>query len=79
MEEHMATAESERVVVGMDPHKRSVTIEVMDADEAVLGGGGRFGTDVAGTRSMLDYLKRGRTGSGQSRAAVASDATSHSG
>jgi transposase len=41
----------------MDPHKRSVTIEVMDADEAVLGGG-RFGTDVAGYRSMLDYLKR---------------------
>jgi hypothetical protein len=24
-------------VVGMDPHKRSVTIEVMDADEQVLG------------------------------------------
>ena len=31
-----------RVVIGMDPHKRSVTIEVMAADEAVLGGG-RFG------------------------------------
>jgi transposase len=47
----------QRVVVGMDPHKRSVTIEVMDAEEKVLGGG-RFGTDVAGFRSMLDYVKR---------------------
>ena len=49
--------DSQRVVVGMDPHKRSVTIEVMDAKETVLGGG-RFGTDMAGYRSMLDYLKR---------------------
>ena len=53
----MATAAvSGRVVIGMDPHKRSVTIEVMDADEAVLGGG-RFGTDVAGFRSMLDSVQ----------------------
>ena len=37
----------------MDPHKRSVTIEVMDAEEQILGGG-RLGTDVAGYRSMLD-------------------------
>jgi transposase len=48
--------EADRVVVGMDPHKRSVTIEVMDASEDVLGGG-RFGTDAAGYRSMLEYLK----------------------
>ena len=39
---------AERVVIGMDPHKRSVTIEVMTADEGVLGGG-RFGTDTAGS------------------------------
>ena len=51
------TGEAGRVVVGMDPHKRSVTIEVMDAEEQVLGGG-RFGTDVVGYRSMLNYLKR---------------------
>jgi hypothetical protein len=57
MEERMAVAESARVVVGMDPHKRSVTIEVMAASEKVLGGG-RFGTDITGYRSMLDYLKR---------------------
>lgn len=35
------------VVIGMDPHKRSVTIEVMTGDEAVLGGG-RYATDQAG-------------------------------
>jgi transposase len=47
--------ESPRVVIGMDPHKRSVTIEVMDGDETVLGGG-RYGTDAAGYRSMLDSV-----------------------
>ena len=31
--------QQQRVVIGMDPHKRSVTIEVMTADETVLGGG----------------------------------------
>ena len=36
-----------RVVIGMDPHKRSVTIEVMTADETVLGGG-RYATGEAG-------------------------------
>ena len=41
----------------MDPHKRSVTIEVMGADEEVLGGG-RFGTDVAGFKAMTEYVKQ---------------------
>ena len=50
-------ATDERVVIGMDPHKRSVTIEVMAADEEVLGGG-RFGTDAAGFQSMLEYVTR---------------------
>jgi transposase len=45
------------VVIGMDPHKRSATIEVMAGDEAVLGGG-RFATDAAGYRAMLGYAKR---------------------
>ena len=27
-----------RVVIGMDPHKRSATIEVMTGDEIVVGG-----------------------------------------
>ncbi|MFI6829188.1 IS110 family transposase [Kribbella sp. NPDC050241] len=44
-----------RVVIGMDPHKRSVTIELMDAGEHVLGGG-RFSTGTAGYRSMLDTV-----------------------
>jgi transposase len=47
---------AEPVVVGMDPHKRSVTIEVMDGDEYVLGGG-RFGTDATGYRSMLHSVR----------------------
>lgn len=46
-----------RVVIGMDPHKRSVTIEVMDAAETVLDGG-RFGTDEAGFAAMTDYVNR---------------------
>ena len=46
---------SDRVVIGMDPHKRSVTIEVMTADEAVVGGG-RFSTDKAGYRAKRDYV-----------------------
>jgi transposase len=41
-----------RVVIGMDPHKRSVTIEVMLADETVVGGG-RFDTSVEGYQAML--------------------------
>lgn len=36
-----------RIVIGMDPHKRSVTIEVMTAHESVVGGG-RFSTDTEG-------------------------------
>ena len=46
-----------RVVVAMDPHKRSATIEVMDADETVLGGG-RFGTDAAGYAAMTAYANQ---------------------
>ena len=46
-----------RVVIGMDPHKRSVTIEVMTADETVLGGG-RYGTDEAGFADMRRYVSR---------------------
>ena len=47
----------QRVVIAMDPHKRSVTIEVMGADEGVLGGG-RFGTDVAGFKAMCEFVRR---------------------
>ena len=41
----------------MDPHKRSATIEVMTADETVLGGG-RFGTDADGFAAMRRYVSR---------------------
>ncbi|UFN45216.1 IS110 family RNA-guided transposase [Nocardioides okcheonensis] len=45
------------VVIGMDPHKRSVTIEVMTADETVLGGG-RYATDEGGFAEMERYVSR---------------------
>ncbi len=45
------------VVIGMDPHKRSATIEVMAGDETILGGG-RFATDAAGYKAMLAYGRR---------------------
>jgi transposase len=41
-----------RVVIGMDPHKRSATIEAIDQRERVLTTG-RFGTDTAGYQAML--------------------------
>jgi hypothetical protein len=41
----------------MDPHKRSATIEVMAADETVLGGG-RYGTDRDGYTAMLGYARQ---------------------
>jgi transposase len=49
--------QQQRVAVGMDPHKRSVTIEVMDADEAVLGGG-RYGTDAGGFAAVRGYVSQ---------------------
>jgi transposase len=45
-----------RVVIGMDPHKRSATIEIMAGDESILGGG-RFGTDAAGYAAMLARVR----------------------
>jgi transposase len=40
-----------QVVIGVDPHKLSATIEVVDRDETLLGSG-RFGTDKAGYQAM---------------------------
>jgi transposase len=45
------------VIIGMDPHKRSATIEVIDERETVLAQG-RFGTDTAGYRTMLAVGRR---------------------
>jgi transposase len=48
---------SGQVIIGMDPHKRSATIEVMSAEEAVQGGG-RFGTDRDGYLAMVRFAKQ---------------------
>ena len=45
------------VVIGMDPHKRSATIEVIDDRERVLDKG-RFGPDSEGYRAMLAAGRR---------------------
>ena len=46
-----------RVVIGMDPHKRSATIEIIDGREKVLAQG-RYGTDTDGYRQMLAAGRR---------------------
>jgi transposase len=46
-----------RVVIGMDPHKRSATIEVIDKRENILAGG-RYSTDTDGYREMLAAGRR---------------------
>jgi hypothetical protein len=45
------------VIIGMDPHKRSATIEIIDERAAVLASG-RFGTDKAGYAQMLAAGRR---------------------
>ena len=44
-----------RVVIGVDPHKLSATIEVVDENEAVLATG-RFGTDKTGYAAMRKHV-----------------------
>ena len=41
-----------RVIIGVDPHKRSATIEVINEREQTIGHG-RFGTDTDGYKAML--------------------------
>jgi transposase len=45
-----------RVIVGVDPHKKSVTIEAVD-DHGHRLSTGRFGTDTAGYRLMTAYVR----------------------
>ena len=47
------------VVIGVDPHKRSVTIEARDARE-VLRATGSFPTSTAGYRAMLTLARQWR-------------------
>ena len=44
------------VFIGVDPHKLSVTIEVVDGNERVLATG-RFGTDKAGHSAMRKHVQ----------------------
>ena len=45
------------IMIGMDPHKVSVTIEVRD-DREVLLATGRFGTDTGGYKAMVRYCRQ---------------------
>ena len=45
------------VIIGVDPHKMSVTIEVVDTHERLLGTG-RFDTTNAGYADMRRYVKQ---------------------
>ena len=45
-----------RVIVGVDPHKKSVTIEAVDEGGTVLARG-RFGTDAAGYRLLVKHVR----------------------
>ena len=44
----------EHIIIGVDPHKLSVTIEVVDHHEELLGSG-RFTTDRTGYGAMRNY------------------------
>jgi transposase len=46
-----------QVIIGVDPHKLSATIEVVDHHERMLGSG-RFTTNKAGYAAMLTYVSR---------------------
>ena len=47
----------EQVIIGVDPHKLSATIEVLDDREHVLGKG-RFSTDQSGYSGMRAYVRQ---------------------
>ena len=48
----------ERVIVGVDPHKKSVTIEAIDEQGMKLTLHGRFGSNGASGRELLRELPR---------------------
>jgi len=50
-----------RVIIGMDPHKRSATIEIINGREKVLAQG-RFGTDRDGYAAMLKLGRQDQAG-----------------
>src|SRR4051794_28139484 len=60
----------EQVIIGVDPHKLSATIEVVDVDEHVLGTG-RFTTDRAVYAAIRGYVRRFPDRAGRSRVPTA--------
>jgi transposase len=48
---------ADRVIIGVDPHKLSVTIEARDSRE-ILRATGRFGTDARSYRQMLRFASQ---------------------
>ena len=46
----------EQIIIGVDPHELSATIEVVDQQEQLLGSG-RFTTDRASYKAMRTYAK----------------------
>jgi transposase len=50
-------AEVDCVIIGVDPHKLSVTFEARDTRE-ILRATGRFGTDARGYRQLLAYARQ---------------------
>jgi transposase len=47
----------DQVIIGIDPHKLSVTFEARDTRE-ILRATGRFGTDARGYRQLLAYARQ---------------------
>jgi len=47
----------DRVIIGIDPHKLSVTLEARDSRE-ILRATGRFGTDARSYRQLLAYTRQ---------------------
>ena len=47
----------DQVIIGVDPHKLSVTIEARDSRE-ILRAKGRFGTDARSYRQLLAYARQ---------------------
>ena len=46
----------DEVIIGVDPHKLSATVEVVNRHEQLLGSG-RFTTDKAGYTALRGYAK----------------------
>ncbi|WP_327100529.1 hypothetical protein OIE68_18120 [Nocardia vinacea] len=63
------------VIVGMDPHERSATIEIIDKTGRILATG-RYATTPSDTRKCSTPHNDSPIESGQSRAATASADTS---